>query len=309
MCGWVPVGISSTTSCATSTCSTSRRPSSRTAGRASNGPTRPTSRPRLPSSRAGTRRFARIIAAADETFIWALFDRPALERWSVGRATLLGDACHPMLPFMGQGAAQAIEDGAALTACLVGTSRADVPTALHRYERLRLPRVHACRPMSLAISCASTSPTDPNNRNATHRWPPDQPTSRNRRSPGSTNTTQRASSRRTSSSRRRGRLRTRLTSRSGRISERWRSRACALCRLVEPARVEAPIREVLLQDRQRIPPIANAERGRGQQLGRATRPSRVSPPETEAGPRPATHQSIGTRGEERVRNKTNVALG
>jgi hypothetical protein len=58
-------------------------------------------------------------------------------------------------------------------------------------------------------------------------------------------------------------------------------------RLVEPAGVEAPIREVLLQDRQRIPLVANAERVRGQQLGRATRPSRVSPAETEAGPRPA----------------------
>jgi salicylate hydroxylase len=73
-------------------------------------------------------------------YIWALFDRPPLERWSVGRTTLLGDACHPMLPFMAQGAAQAIEDGATLTACLARTSRADIPMALHRYEQLRLPR-------------------------------------------------------------------------------------------------------------------------------------------------------------------------
>ena len=47
-----------------------------------------------------------IIGAADETFIWALFDRVPLPRWSVGRVTLLGDACHPMLPFMAQGAAR-----------------------------------------------------------------------------------------------------------------------------------------------------------------------------------------------------------
>ena len=53
----------------------------------------------------------RIIAAAETCFIWALFDRDPLPRWSVGRTTLLGDACHPMYPFMGQGAAQAIEDG------------------------------------------------------------------------------------------------------------------------------------------------------------------------------------------------------
>ena len=89
-----------------------------------------------------------IIAAVDETFIWALFDRPPLKRWSVGRTTLLGDACHPMLPFMAQGAAQAIEDGATLTACLVGTSRADVPTALHHYEQIRLPRASRVQAMS-----------------------------------------------------------------------------------------------------------------------------------------------------------------
>src|SRR5712691_1662800 len=52
----------------------------------------------------------RISAAADTCFIWALFDRDPLSCWSVGRTTLLGDACHPMYPFMGQGAAQAIED-------------------------------------------------------------------------------------------------------------------------------------------------------------------------------------------------------
>ena len=59
-----------------------------------------------------------IIGAVDETFIWALFDRDPLPRWTVGRVTLLGDACHAMLPFMAQGAAQSIEDGAALAACL-----------------------------------------------------------------------------------------------------------------------------------------------------------------------------------------------
>jgi salicylate hydroxylase len=80
-----------------------------------------------------------ILAAVDQTFIWALFDRPPLERWSVGRVTLLGDACHPMLPFVAQGAAQAIEDGATLTACLADESSGDVDAALRRYERLRLP--------------------------------------------------------------------------------------------------------------------------------------------------------------------------
>jgi salicylate hydroxylase len=55
-----------------------------------------------------------ILEATDETFIWALFDRRPMAHWSVGRVTLLGDACHAMLPFMAQGAAQAIEDGGRL---------------------------------------------------------------------------------------------------------------------------------------------------------------------------------------------------
>ena len=84
----------------------------------------------------------RILNAVDETFIWALFGRAPLDRWSVGRTTLLGDACHRMLPFMAQGAAQAIEDGATLTACLAdaGPNPAE---ALRRYERLRISRT-AC---------------------------------------------------------------------------------------------------------------------------------------------------------------------
>src|SRR4029077_3777786 len=62
------------------------------------------------------------------------FDRLPLERWTRGRVTLLGDACHPMLPFMAQGAAQAIEDGATLTACLADSDDEGVPHALRRYE-------------------------------------------------------------------------------------------------------------------------------------------------------------------------------
>jgi salicylate hydroxylase len=89
-----------------------------------------------------------IIAAAETCFIWALFDRDPLPRWSLGRVTLLGDACHPMYPFMGQGAAMAIEDGAALAACL--RAFADPAEALRHYERLRLPRVTRLQQMSRA---------------------------------------------------------------------------------------------------------------------------------------------------------------
>ena len=79
-----------------------------------------------------------ILDGVDETFIWGIFDRAPLPQWSTGRVTLLGDACHPMQPHMAQGAAQALEDGVALTACLARGN--DVGEALARYERLRKPR-------------------------------------------------------------------------------------------------------------------------------------------------------------------------
>jgi len=90
----------------------------------------------------------RIISAADTCFIWALFDRDPLPRWSAGRVTLLGDACHPMYPFMAQGAAQAIEDGACLAALLA--NRGDLVETLRRYEQIRLPRVTRLQEMSRA---------------------------------------------------------------------------------------------------------------------------------------------------------------
>jgi salicylate hydroxylase len=91
-----------------------------------------------------------IIAAAETCFVWALFDREPLPRWSLGRITLLGDACHPMYPFMGQGAAQAIEDGATLAACLGAAGPTDPTETLRRYERLRRPRVTRLQEMSRA---------------------------------------------------------------------------------------------------------------------------------------------------------------
>jgi salicylate hydroxylase len=82
----------------------------------------------------------KIIEAVEEVFIWGLFEHPPMPHWSAGRITLLGDACHAMLPFLAQGAAQAIEDGAALAACLTKIGRQDIPGALRLYESLRLPR-------------------------------------------------------------------------------------------------------------------------------------------------------------------------
>ncbi len=110
----------------------------------------------------------RIIAAADTCFVWALFDREPLPRWSAGRATLLGDACHPMYPFMGQGAAQAIEDGAALAACLAGAD--DPIEALRRYERLRLPRVSRLQEMSRANKTRFHLPDGPAQEQRDAEW-------------------------------------------------------------------------------------------------------------------------------------------
>ena len=88
-----------------------------------------------------------LIAAFPETFIWALHDRAPLASWTRGRVTLLGDACHPMLPMAAQGAAQAIEDGAAL-ASLLAAMPDDVPSALARYESVRKPRATRLQELS-----------------------------------------------------------------------------------------------------------------------------------------------------------------
>jgi salicylate hydroxylase len=69
---------------------------------------------------------------------WALYDRDPLPQWRQGRVTLLGDAAHPMLPFLGLGAAMAMEDGFVLARCLAGTS--SIPAGLDRYEAQRGPR-------------------------------------------------------------------------------------------------------------------------------------------------------------------------
>jgi salicylate hydroxylase len=74
-------------------------------------------------------------------FQWGMYDRVPLSRWSSGRLTLLGDAAHPMLPHLGQGVNQALEDAVALATLLgAGTNPADVPRALAAYEGLRRDR-------------------------------------------------------------------------------------------------------------------------------------------------------------------------
>jgi salicylate hydroxylase len=69
---------------------------------------------------------------------WALFDRDPLPEWSKGRIALLGDAAHPMLPHLAQGAAMAMEDGYILAAML--ESESDIEVAFERYQAIRHPR-------------------------------------------------------------------------------------------------------------------------------------------------------------------------
>ena len=84
-------------------------------------------------------RLGELIAAAEQVGRWSVLDRPPLPRWVRGRVAVLGDAAHPMLPFFAQGAGQAIEDAAVLSACLAARP-ADPGQALARYERVRAPR-------------------------------------------------------------------------------------------------------------------------------------------------------------------------
>ena len=86
-------------------------------------------------------RIGTVLAQVDETFRWALYDREPMPTWTIGRLALLGDAAHPMLPHLGQGANQAMEDGMALSIFLSETDTTDVPTALTAFERLRRERV------------------------------------------------------------------------------------------------------------------------------------------------------------------------
>lgn len=74
----------------------------------------------------------------ESPFRWALFSRPPMPQWTRGRATLLGDACHPALPFLAQGATMAIEDALVLARAL--SEYADPEQALCRYEDARIGR-------------------------------------------------------------------------------------------------------------------------------------------------------------------------
>lgn len=79
-----------------------------------------------------------IIAKVDQPYKWALVGRAPLQNWTQGRVTLLGDSCHPTLPFLAQGAIMAIEDGFMLARCLDAYD--DLETALTRFQTARVER-------------------------------------------------------------------------------------------------------------------------------------------------------------------------
>jgi salicylate hydroxylase len=108
-------------------------------------------------------RLTTLIEAAGVPGRWALLDRQPLRRWSRGPVTLLGDAAHPMFPFYGQGAAQAIEDAAALARCL-DADAANPAGALRRYEAARIPRTTRLQEVSHARGHLNHLPDGPDQR-------------------------------------------------------------------------------------------------------------------------------------------------
>src|SRR5579862_3499858 len=93
-----------------------------------------------------------VLEACPDCHKWAILERDPLPRWSDGRVVLLGDACHPMTPYMAQGAATAIEDAAILARCLEEFEGEDIQGAFRRYEAHRKPRTSRIQ----AISSANT---------------------------------------------------------------------------------------------------------------------------------------------------------
>jgi len=86
------------------------------------------------------RQVEQVLMACPDVHKWAIVDRNSLTRWTDRNVTLLGDACHPMTPYIAQGAAMAIEDAAILSRCLQGVEREGVADAFRRFEATRKPR-------------------------------------------------------------------------------------------------------------------------------------------------------------------------
>ncbi len=81
-----------------------------------------------------------VLEKVENCFWWGLYDRRPLDTWTNGRLVLLGDAAHAMLPHLGQGANQSIEDGVALAVLLAGHHASEVPQLLPQFEAFRRVR-------------------------------------------------------------------------------------------------------------------------------------------------------------------------
>jgi 6-hydroxynicotinate 3-monooxygenase len=89
-----------------------------------------------------------VVQTAPEVTKWPVFDRKPIERWSGDRIVLLGDACHPMRPYMAAGAAMAIEDAAILARCIAEMGLNDAEECFLWYEANRRPRVNQVQQIS-----------------------------------------------------------------------------------------------------------------------------------------------------------------
>ncbi|HEX4721414.1 MAG TPA: FAD-dependent monooxygenase [Pseudonocardiaceae bacterium] len=93
-----------------------------------------------------------MVTSVPQSARWALLHQPALRHWSRGRAVLIGDAAHAMLPHHGQGANQAVEDAVVLARCIVDAPTNEHTAAFERYQRLRRSRTRKIQHASLATS-------------------------------------------------------------------------------------------------------------------------------------------------------------
>jgi 6-hydroxynicotinate 3-monooxygenase len=100
-----------------------------------------------------------VLSACPSVHKWAIYDRDPLSTWHAGPVVLLGDACHPMTPYMAQGAAAAMEDAVVLARCLAG-GWTQVSSAFARYESLRKARAGAIQAGSRSNTWLR-EPTDP----------------------------------------------------------------------------------------------------------------------------------------------------
>ena len=92
-----------------------------------------------------------ICEAARNVGCWPLLDRDPKEGWASGHVVLIGDACHAMLPYQAQGAAQAIQDGLALGKALEGATFESVPQRLSQYEQMRVGKANEVQMASRSL--------------------------------------------------------------------------------------------------------------------------------------------------------------